>query len=59
MRLNPLTYSMAGLRRALYASGSGLPPDLPGMWTAVVVTVAFLLATIVVSAAEMRRRADR
>jgi ABC-2 type transport system permease protein len=59
MWVNPLTYSMAGLRRALYAAGGRLPEDLPSMSLAVGVTLAFLLVTILVSAAEMRRKADR
>lgn len=43
MRLNPLTYGVAGLRRLIYwdTPSTVLPADLPGMSTSLIVTVAF------------------
>jgi ABC-2 type transport system permease protein len=43
MRANPLTYSMAGLRRLLYAQSSHPPAtiDLPSAWICWSVTIAF------------------
>ena len=43
MRLNPLTYGVAGLRRLIYwdVPGAPLPADLPSMATSLAVTVAF------------------
>jgi ABC-2 type transport system permease protein len=43
MRLNPLTYGVAGLRRLIYwdVPGAPLPADLPSMTTSLVVTATF------------------
>ena len=43
MRLNPLTYGVAGLRRLIYwdVPGAPLPADLPSMTTSLIVTTAF------------------
>jgi ABC-2 type transport system permease protein len=39
--LNPLTYGVAALRRALYSSGGGPDTDVPELWLSIVVTAAF------------------
>jgi ABC-2 type transport system permease protein len=50
IRLNPLTYAVAGLRRLLYLDASdavraqSLPADLPGGWTCAIVTLLFVVA---------------
>lgn len=43
MRLNPLTYGVAGLRRLIYwnVPGTALPADLPSMSTSLLITLAF------------------
>lgn len=43
MRLNPLTYGVAGLRRLIYwnVPGAALPTDLPSMATSLVITLTF------------------
>lgn len=43
MRLNPLTYGVAGLRRLIYwnVSGAALPADLPSMTTSLSITLIF------------------
>lgn len=51
MRLNPLTYSLAALRRVIDANAG---PELPAFWTSIAVTAAcaaLLLAASAVSAA--------
>ncbi|MCA9102383.1 MAG: ABC transporter permease, partial [Planctomycetales bacterium] len=49
IRLNPLTYGVAGLRRLLYlgADATALPQHLPGMTTCWVVSLAFAVAMTV------------
>lgn len=51
VRLNPLTYGVAGLRRLLYAGGSAaaLPPGLPEMWLAWTVVLGFAALMFVLS----------
>jgi ABC-2 type transport system permease protein len=50
IRLNPLTYAVAGLRRLLYLDApetvraQALPADLPGGWTCAIVTLLFVVA---------------
>lgn len=50
MRLNPLTYGVAGLRRLIYwgVSEAPLPSDLPSMATSLIVTVAFAAVTFAI-----------
>lgn len=50
IRLNPLTYAVAGLRRLMYP-GDQLPIDagLPGMTTCLIVTAGFCLVCIAIS----------
>lgn len=55
IRLNPLTYGVAGLRRSLYPPGTfgaGLPP----LWLCVVVSVAFAAACVIVAVWLTNRR---
>lgn len=51
VRLNPLTYAVAGLRRLLYwnVSGAALPPGLPSLSMCVAVTLAFAAVTFLLS----------
>ncbi len=44
MRLNPLTYGLAALRRAMYWQESAAVVSLPGMTTCLVVSVIFAIA---------------
>ena len=50
IRINPLTYAVAGLRRLLYLEApesvraAALSEDLPGAWTCAAVTVLFVAA---------------
>ncbi len=50
IRLNPLTYAVAGLRRLLYLEApeairaQALPADLPSGWTCAIVTLLFVVA---------------
>ena len=48
MRLNPLTYGVAGLRRLLYAGAPDavLPADLPSWPTCLAVTILFTIACL-------------
>jgi ABC-2 type transport system permease protein len=55
MRLNPLTYGMAALRRALYLNGPEAVTGLPGLWTSLVVLAAFALATFAATTSLARR----
>lgn len=47
VRLNPLTYGVAGLRRLLYlgVADPPLPPGVPGLFTCTLVTFAFFVVT--------------
>lgn len=49
MMLNPLTYGLAGLRRALYWNDAALAAAMPAMWVCVVVTIGFAAATFCLS----------
>jgi hypothetical protein len=48
VRLNPLTYGVAGLRRLLYlgVAEPPIPPGVPGLSISAAVTIAFLFATL-------------
>lgn len=52
MRLNPLTYGVAALRRGLDPSATGVP----SFGTALLVTIAFAIATLSLSALVVARR---
>src|SRR5882724_1430766 len=56
MRLNPLTYGMAALRRALYSGNSAAVASLPGFAPALGVTAGFA-ALAFFAATTMARRA--
>lgn len=56
MRLNPLTYGMAALRRALYAQNATAVSALPALAPALAVTACFAAATFL-AATHMARRA--
>lgn len=56
MRLNPLTYGMAALRRALYSGNAVAVSALPGLSLALAVTACFAAATFL-AATHMARRA--
>ena len=56
MRLNPLTYGMAALRRALYSGNSAAVASLPGLVPALGVTAGFAVLAFL-AATSMARRA--
>src|SRR5207237_279752 len=60
IRLNPLTYGVAGLRRLLYA-GRGFPPaaGLPGLAVCVFITVLFCAVCVAIAVAITHRRTSR
>jgi ABC-2 type transport system permease protein len=49
VRLNPLTYGVAGLRRLMYLGTTDppLPPGVPGLATSTVVTLLFLVGAFI------------
>lgn len=55
MRLNPLTYGMAALRRTLYSQNAAAVSALPALAPALAVTACFAAATFL-AAAHMARR---
>lgn len=55
IRLNPLTYGVAGLRRSLYPPGT-FGPGLPPLWLCVAVSVGFSVACIAVAVWMTNRR---
>jgi hypothetical protein len=56
MVVNPLTYGVGLLRRALYAgSAAAVPVDVPGLAVCAVVTVAFAVAMAWLATAVARR----
>jgi len=59
VRLNPLTYGMAALRRTLYLPVPGLVADLPPLWPSVALATLFALAAFAgaVQAATRKGRA--
>lgn len=50
IRINPLTYGVAGLRRLLYEQSLPVTPELPSMLTCLSVTVLATIMLIIVSA---------
>lgn len=56
MRLDPLTYGMAALRRTLYGGGAVPVADLPPLGLSLLVTAAFAVATFVAVRATAQRR---
>jgi ABC-2 type transport system permease protein len=57
IRLNPLTYGVAGLRRLMYSDVEfGVSPTLPPLALSVAVTVAFCAGCIALAIALTRRR---
>jgi len=56
MALNPLTYGLAALRRALYPDGGGATEAVPSMGVSLIVTVAFAVVMIVLSSRVVHRR---
>jgi ABC-2 type transport system permease protein len=50
IRINPLTYGVAGLRRLLYEQSLPVTPELPSMLTCLSVTVFATIVLIVISA---------
>jgi ABC-2 type transport system permease protein len=55
MRLNPLTYGMAALRRSLYLGNPTAAGALPGMAPALGITLAFCVLAFVAAAVSARR----
>jgi ABC-2 type transport system permease protein len=55
MRLNPLTYSVAGLKRVM-ASNDAVVSAQPPMWLCIVVSVAFALACVTIDVRMTRRQ---
>jgi ABC-2 type transport system permease protein len=60
MRLNPLTYGLAALRRAMYWQESAAVSSLPSMATCLLVSVLFAVAMFAIASmiASGQRRAD-
>ncbi|MFO0948751.1 MAG: ABC transporter permease [Planctomycetota bacterium] len=58
IRLNPLTYGVAGLRRILYwnSEGRGIGADVPSLASCVVVTFLFAMVTFVLATRLASRR---
>ena len=56
MRINPLTYGVAAMRRVLYPGDLAQSADLPGPAVCLAVTVAFALATFMLASLLARRR---
>jgi ABC-2 type transport system permease protein len=59
MRVNPLTYGTAALRRALYAGRGDLLGGLPSASGAILVTIAFGAAAFAAASLTARRRTAR
>ncbi len=55
MRVNPLTYGVAALRRALYMGAPDAAPDLPEAGTSLLVMAAFALAAFFLAARTAER----
>ncbi|MEX0718121.1 MAG: ABC transporter permease [Planctomycetaceae bacterium] len=60
IRLNPLTYGVAGLRRLMYPERTfGMTPDLPALGPSVLVTVLFCAVCVTLSIRLTRRRTSK
>jgi ABC-2 type transport system permease protein len=57
MRLNPLTYGMAALRRCLYLGNPDAAGAVPGLPLALTVTIAFCIVSFAAAVAATRGRA--
>jgi len=56
MAVNPLTYGLALLRRALYADApAAWVAGLPGVWKSLAIVALFGLAALVAAAMQARR----
>lgn len=55
MRLNPLTYSIAALRRCLYLDNPALAWEVPGLAPSLVVTLLFSILTFLAATGAARR----
>jgi ABC-2 type transport system permease protein len=58
MKIDPLTYGMAALRRTLYLDQPGLVGTLPGLFPSTVVIVVFAAATFWCAVLTARRTAQ-
>ncbi len=56
MALNPLTYGLAALRRALYPGGGGATESVPSMGVSLVVTLVFGLIMVALASRVVHRR---
>ncbi len=56
MRLNPLSYGVDGLRRAIYWNLSSSETMLPGWWLILAVSIAFALIMLLSASATARSR---
>jgi ABC-2 type transport system permease protein len=56
MRINPLTYGTAALRRVLSSDEAALPPDLPALGLSLAVTAVFAVAAFGAATWIARRR---
>lgn len=59
IRLNPLTYGVAGLRRLLYSGALPVAPGLPAFSTCLSVTIGFCVVCLALSAWLAERRTSR
>lgn len=57
MMINPLTYGLVGLRRALYFGSSQGLAELPATWICLLVVVGMVLIMIAASASAVRKKA--
>ncbi len=57
MHLNPLTYGMAALRRALYLADPAVAGSLPGLFLSLAIMAAFSLLTLALASLAALRRA--
>ncbi len=55
MRLNPLTYGMAAIRRCLYLGGQAVAWTVPALGTSLAITVVFCLLAFVAATGAARR----
>jgi len=55
MRLNPLTYGLAALRRAMYWHDPSASTTMPPLWLSLGVTVAFAIVMMAAASAIARK----